>query len=93
MRCFRKICHISLWQRHTNDDIMALAKMESIASLVRYRRLRWLGHMARMEDNRLPKKLLFGGIEHNRRVNVGRPLESWQEYVREDSAMLKMPYN
>ena len=92
MRCLRKICRISLWQRKTNDEIMALAKVESIATLVRYRRLRWLGHMARMDDSRLPKKLLFGGIEQNS-VSVGRPPKSWQDYVREDLAMLKMSYD
>ena len=34
----------------------------SLADMISYRRLRWLGHVARMNDNRLPKQLLFGWL-------------------------------
>ena len=35
---------------------------ESLKDFVSARRLRLLGHLARMEEDRLPKKLLFGWL-------------------------------
>ena len=65
MRCLRRICGISLRQRKTNEFIRELCKIEAISSLVKYRRLRWLGHLARMNDDRLPKQLLFGNMHRS----------------------------
>lgn len=39
---------------------------ESVEDLITMRKLCWLGLMARMEEDRLPKKMLFGGHDaHN----------------------------
>ena len=40
---------------------------DTIAMRISKRRLEWLGHVARMTDDRIPKRLLFGGcykIDH-----------------------------
>ena len=56
MRCLRRICKISLRQKMRSSNIMGLCKMESVYTIVKYRHLRWqpLGHVARMDDDRLP---------------------------------------
>ena len=41
-------------------------------SLLSQRRLRWLGHVRRMEDGRLPKDILYGQLTSGARP-VGRP--------------------
>ena len=33
---------------------------------------RWAGHVARMSDERLPKKLLFGELQHGKRSRGGQ---------------------
>ena len=35
---------------------------DSMADILRRHRLKWLGHVARMDDYRLPKQLLFGEL-------------------------------
>ena len=35
---------------------------DSLEDIITARRLRWLGHLARMEDDRVPKKVLFGWL-------------------------------
>ena len=37
---------------------------EALEDVVIGRRLRWLGHVARMQEDRIPKRLLFGWLTH-----------------------------
>jgi len=45
-------------------------------------RLRWFGHVQRMEENRIPRRVLYVNLE-TRRLR-GRPRNRWQVEVRED---------
>ena len=66
----------------SNDDMLNWSGMPKISDLLKYRRLRWLGHIARIKDDRLPKQLLFGTIRG--RGRRGRPVKSWNDCVRDD---------
>ena len=44
----------------------------------------WLGHLARMPDDRLPKRVLFGHMDGTTARYRGRALKQWVVYVRED---------
>ena len=74
MNCLRTMCGFSLTEHRTNVSILQLCKLPSIAGEVCFRRLKWLGHAARMPDDRLPKKLLFGRLE--RAGPRGRPMDT-----------------
>ena len=52
------------------------------AEIIRERRLRW-GHVGRMGNERLPKRILFARTEDGQR-NRGRPRKSWAELARDD---------
>ena len=55
----RRILGIT-WQDHVAyKDVLEQAGMPSIYSLLTKRRLRWLGHVSRMEDGRIPKDVLY----------------------------------
>ena len=82
MRCLRRLCGISLMDKISNFRIRAMCKVPQIADLLRYRRLRWLGHVARMERTRMPLQMMFSTIAGN--GARGRPLKKWNDYVRED---------
>ena len=47
------------------------------------RRLRWLGHVHRMEDGRIPKDILFGELAMGRRP-VGRPALRFKDVCKRD---------
>ena len=77
--------------------MIALCKIESVGALISYRRLRWLGHAARMSNARLPKQMLFGMLapaqDRIARPAAGRPTKAWSDYVREDLGHLRLAYD
>jgi hypothetical protein len=64
------------WRILTNQEIYAVVKKPTITETIRLHRLRWFGHVQRMEENRIPKMLLYMNLETRLR---GRPRNRWQE--------------
>ena len=58
-----------------------MAKSTSIEAMILKSRLRWVGHVIRMEDNRLPKQMMFGELASGKRKQ-GRPLEGFKDCVK-----------
>ena len=71
MNCLRRICGISLRDHVPNVVILNRCNTLSVESQLQGKRLRWLGHVFRMPNDRLPKKLLFGEVKGLR--PPGRP--------------------
>jgi hypothetical protein len=46
------------WKIQPNKDIYASVKNPTIIRTIRLNILRWFGHVQRMEDNKIPKRLL-----------------------------------
>ena len=70
-RCLRGILGISaMQQRMEHISSVQVAKRfgmeESLEDMVTARRLCWLGHVARMSEERIPKKVLFGWLSQHR---------------------------
>ena len=61
---------------------------EALEDVVIERRLRWLGHVARMQEDRIPKKLLFGWLSHRRPMH-GCKLK-WRDRVRKGLKRFKI---
>ena len=57
--------------------------MLSIQSQLCKRRLRWIGHVRRMKDGRIPKDILFGQLKQGRR-RQGRPHLRYKDVVKRD---------
>jgi len=69
----------------TNRDIYASVKKPSRIEKIRLNRLRWFGHVQRMEENRTPKRVLYMNLGTRLR---GRPRSRWQDEVREDGRIV-----
>jgi len=70
-----------LWRIRRNDELEAIIKGEKIVSFIKCQRIRWLGHIERMQDNAIPKKL-YGKLYATRRR--GRPKMRWLDDVSTD---------
>ena len=90
MRCLRRILGIS-WQDHiTNSDVLLRARVPSMYSLLSQRRLRWLGHLHRMSDGRLPKDILYGQLAEGKR-RPGGPRLRFTDACRRDLKACSIP--
>jgi hypothetical protein len=69
------------WRILTNKASYARVKKPTIIETIRLNRLRWFGHVQRMEENRIPKTVLYMNLGPTRLR--GRPRNRWQHEVRE----------
>ena len=81
--CLRRILGISWQDKVPNSDVLSRAGLPSIFTLLRQRRLRWLGHVHRMPDGRIPKDLLYGELAYGKR-SIGRPQLRYRDVVKRD---------
>jgi len=63
-----------------------MSKGENIVKWIKGQRISWLGHLERMEEERLPKKIFTQELEGSRRR--GRPRKGWKEEVERDLQVL-----
>jgi len=47
----------------SNKEIYAMVKKPTITETIRLNRLRWFGHVQKMEENRIHKKVLHMNLE------------------------------
>ena len=65
IRGLQRILNIT-WQGNVpNNTVLERAEIPSLYTPLRQRRLRWLGHVVRVDDGRIPKDLLYGELAHS----------------------------
>jgi len=67
-------------------EIYASVKKCTIIETIRLNGLCWFGHVQRMEENRIPKRVLYMNVGTTR--FRGRPRNRWQDEVREDGRIV-----
>ena len=92
MRNLRRILGIKWSDRITNNEVLQRAGIPSMYILLRQRRLRWLGHISRMQDGRIPKDLLYGELASGKRA-WGRPQQRFKDVCKKDMKALDMDVN
>jgi hypothetical protein len=71
-----------VWRIRSNLEIQIVYKSPDIVIEIKVRSLKWLGHVVRMEDTRLPE-IVFNAKPEGRR-GVGRPRLRWLDNVEAD---------
>jgi len=74
------------WKSLTNREVEEMSKGENIVKWIKGQRISWLGHLQRMEEDRMPKKIFTQELEGTRRR--GRPRKRWKEEVERDLQVL-----
>nr|XP_022299023.1 uncharacterized protein LOC111107908 [Crassostrea virginica] len=77
--CLRRIQGIFWPEKIRNEDLLRRCNCHSIAEELKKRRFRWLGHVLRMTNERLPKVALRWTPPGKRKP--GRPRTTWRRTV------------
>ena len=85
-RIYGPVCEQGQWRVRWNEELKTLFGEMSISEVVRYKRLQWAGHVIRMEEDRMPRRILQAKFEGRR--TVGRPRIRWEDAVRVDAEKL-----
>jgi hypothetical protein len=78
---FGPICEGVTWRSRYNEELYCLYDETDLATTIKITRLRWAGHIVRMQDNLPCKKITLDKPEGRR---VGRPNLSWMDGVIRD---------
>jgi hypothetical protein len=70
------------WRKLHNEELHDLYSSSSIIRIMKARRMRWAGHVARITEKRNTYRLLAGKPE--RRRPLGRPRRRWVDNIRMD---------
>ena len=70
------------WRRLHIEELHSLYRSPNIVREITSRRLRWAGHVVRMEEGRNAFKIIPGKYTGNR--SLGRPRRRWEDNIRMD---------
>jgi hypothetical protein len=70
------------WRKLHNEELHGLYSTPSIFRVIRARKMRWAGHVARMGEVRGAYNILVGRPE--RRRPLGRPRRRWEDNIKVD---------
>ena len=81
--CLRIVLGTRLTDRISNSRLYEKCGSIPLSGAIMKERLRWLGHVLRMKDDRLPKTVLFGQPSGATR-KAGRPCLGWEDVINKD---------
>jgi hypothetical protein len=89
-KIFRRICGSKYedgeWKIRANRKLEELNKGENIVKWIKGQRISWLGHLERMEEDRMPKQIFTQELEGTKRR--GRARKRWRVEVERDLQVL-----
>jgi hypothetical protein len=70
------------WEKLHNEVLNDLYSLPNIVRVVKLRRMRWAGHVARMGEDRGVHRVLVGKPEEKK--PLGRPRRRWEDNIKMD---------
>ena len=75
--------HLKLTKRISNIRLYEKCDSIPLSRTIIRERLRWLGHVLRMKDDKLPKIVLFGQLSWAKR-RACHPQLGWEDVIKKD---------
>ena len=74
----------------TNEEVLKRASLPSLECTLLQQQLRWAGHVARMEDSRMPKAVFFGELREGKR-KCGAPKKQYKDQLKKQLSLTEIP--
>jgi hypothetical protein len=68
------------WRKLRNNELHSLYSSPNIVRVIKSRRMRWAGHVARMGEGRVVYRVVVGMPEGKR--PLGRPRRRWEDNIK-----------
>ena len=88
-RCLRRILNIKYHLKIPDAEVLALASCVSVESMVMSSQMRWVGHVVRMEDFRIPKQLFYGQLKEGKRPSH-KPRKRYKDNIKCNLKQMKI---
>jgi hypothetical protein len=76
------------WGKLHNEKLHDLYSSPSVIRMIKSRRMRWAGHVARMGEKRNAYRILVGKPEE--KIPLGRPRRRWVDNIKMDVKEMRM---
>ena len=90
MSCLCKLLTIKWQDKVPNTEVLLCMSMLSIHTLLSKVQVRWMGHVSHMNDEHLPKRLLYGELITGK-CPVGRPKVQFKDSMKMSLKDLEIP--
>ena len=92
IKSLQKILGLHWWHKVPHAEIRRRANVHCMEHLVMQRQLRWVGHVIRMQSNRLPRRVLYSEIQNGQR-DVGGQKKRFSDQVKATLRKCSIPPN
>jgi len=75
-----------IWRIRNNEELNRSINGEDIVKFIKAQRIRWVGHVKRMEEGAMPRKMMEGKLF----VGKGRPRLRWMDDVVADLKAMRI---
>ena len=82
MSCVKEMLGLTWQDKITHNDMLLRTQLQSIEGILTKTQLRWSGHVYRMPDDRLPKRVLYGQLSEEARLPQG-PKKRYKDQLKQ----------
>ena len=82
MRCIKEMLGLSWQDKVTHNEMLKRTQLQSIEGILIKAQLRWSGHVCRMPEDRLPKRVMYGQLAEGTRLPQG-PKKRYKDQLKQ----------